>query len=299
MGFWVTENPTPAASMLAVVPGRHVTATSWVKAMRGGTQAQLIRGDDGSGYVVKSPQNPQGRRVLVNEWIVAGILRYMGLLTAKLQPIRITNAVLDASVAMVIRTGSTVTRWSPCLALGSRYPGEIGSTAVYDYIPSPLIATVANFSEFLGMLVVDKWTANQDSRQAIFLRDRVGLWLHAAGVPPQTKRFIAQFVDHGQAFGGSGWNLDSAPLMGAFRDSSVYGGVTGWEDFEPYLDGVEQFPPDQLRSIMTSVPEEWLDPGDSERLDRLCDQLLTRRPRVRSLIEEMKTAAPSMFPLWT
>jgi len=45
--------------------------------MRGGAQAHLLEADDGKWYVVKFRNNPQHRRVLVNEALCATLLRYL------------------------------------------------------------------------------------------------------------------------------------------------------------------------------------------------------------------------------
>ena len=50
-----------------------------VRKMRGGAQAHLIEASDGEFYVVKFRNNPQGRRVLVNEWLGATMLRFLGI----------------------------------------------------------------------------------------------------------------------------------------------------------------------------------------------------------------------------
>ena len=48
-----------------------LTAVRHVRKMRGGAQAHLLEADDGHWYVVKFRNNPQHRRVLVNEAICA------------------------------------------------------------------------------------------------------------------------------------------------------------------------------------------------------------------------------------
>ncbi len=44
-----------------------LTAVRHVRKMRGGAQAHLLEADDGHWYVVKFRNNPQHRRILVNE----------------------------------------------------------------------------------------------------------------------------------------------------------------------------------------------------------------------------------------
>lgn len=299
MERWTSESRA-ISRCASAYPSEEVEATRWVRTMRGGTQAHLVQASNGASYVVKSPQNPQGRRVLVNEWITAGILEHLGLSGAPVCAIRITKSFLDASGAsMAIRTGHHVAAWAPCLALGSRHISRDGTTAVYDYLPSSIIGTVANVAEFCGMLVVDKWLANQDFRQAVFCRDRVGRKHPSAPTHSQTKRLLAHFIDHGLALGGSRWEFLDAPLLAICRDSTVYRHVRGPADFEPYLDRVEGFPEDALAEIIKSVPGEWLESGEREHLNRIGDQLLARRQHVKMLLDETRFAAPAMFPSWS
>ena len=58
-----------------------VDARRLIRKMRGGAQAHLIRAADGDHYVVKFLNNPQHRRILVNEWIASVFLRYLGIST--------------------------------------------------------------------------------------------------------------------------------------------------------------------------------------------------------------------------
>jgi hypothetical protein len=41
---------------------------------------------------------------------------------------------------------------------------------IFDYLPETMLSRVANLKDFGRCLVLDKWTANSDGRQAIFAR---------------------------------------------------------------------------------------------------------------------------------
>ena len=49
----------------------------YVRKMRGGAQAHLLEADDGHWYVVKFRNNPQHRRVLVNEMLSSVFLEFL------------------------------------------------------------------------------------------------------------------------------------------------------------------------------------------------------------------------------
>jgi hypothetical protein len=58
--------------------------------------------------------------------------------------------------------------------LGSRYPCDPLEDLLFDYLPESMFGKVRNVSDFGRILVLDKWTANSDGRQAVFTkRDRM------------------------------------------------------------------------------------------------------------------------------
>jgi hypothetical protein len=72
--------------------------------------------------------------------------------------------------------------------------------AVYDFVPDTLLHQVRNLSDFLGVLVFDKWVSNADGRQAVFFRARVREWLPgAAEAHALTMGFVGLMIDHGFA----------------------------------------------------------------------------------------------------
>ncbi|HEY6340483.1 MAG TPA: HipA family kinase [Bryobacteraceae bacterium] len=68
-----------------------------VRKMRGGSQAHLLEAADGRFYVVKFLNNPQHRRILINEWISAAFMSFLGLSTPGVAMIRITEEFLKAN----------------------------------------------------------------------------------------------------------------------------------------------------------------------------------------------------------
>ena len=72
-----------------------VDARRLIRKMRGGAQAHLIEAADGHAYVVKFFNNPQHRRILVNEWIASVFLRYLGIAVPEPAIIRVTAEFLE------------------------------------------------------------------------------------------------------------------------------------------------------------------------------------------------------------
>src|SRR5918993_349110 len=134
------------------------TARRLVRKMRGGAQAHLIEADDGHYYVVKFRGNPQGRRILINEWFGATMLRYLGIACAEPAIVDVGPEFLRDHPETAILLGGRVVPPEPGWHFGSRYPGHPDRVAVYDFIPDALLSKVENLHEFIGMLAFDKWT---------------------------------------------------------------------------------------------------------------------------------------------
>ena len=182
-----------------------VNATRFLRKMRGGAQAHLLATDapgPAPFYVTKFTNNPQHRRILVNEWLGAHLLAALGIATPRVAVITVSPAFLAASPEVYLETGSARAPVPPGWHLGSQFPGDPLTEAVYDYLPDSLLPSVANHPDFLGVLAFDKWCGNADARQAIFLRRRLRDWLPQSDPSSPKKGFIAQMIDHGYLFDG-------------------------------------------------------------------------------------------------
>ena len=168
-----------------------LTAVRQVRKMRGGAQAHLLQADDGHWYVVKFRNNPQHRRVLINELLAAALLDYLKVSAPETALLHITPAFLQSNLEVHLTLGARRIEVTPGWHFGSRYPGDPSRIAVYDFLPDALLAGVANLEDFRAILVFDKWTGNADGRQAVFHRAMVrsGEGGHQA--------FVARMIDHG------------------------------------------------------------------------------------------------------
>lgn len=273
-----------------------VDARRLVRKMRGGAQAHLLEASDGYFYVVKFSNNPQHRRILVNEWIAAVFLRHLGLASPEPAMVRVQEDFVASNPDIYLQLGRE--RRAPEIGwhFGSRYPGDPSRSAVYDFLPDALLDKVENRGEFAGALAFDKWAANADSRQCIFFRARI-----AAGGPqqPEAERlgFVAQMVDNGYVFDGPHWRLNDSPVQGLYFRPLVYAHVRGWADFEPWLDRIRHFPEEIVDQAVKQIPPPWLE-GAGDELERLLDRVLARRKRVADLILECRSARADPFPAW-
>lgn len=266
-----------------------------VRKMRGGAQSHLIEADDGGFYVVKFSNNPQHRRVLINECIGGAFLRYLQISAPQAALVSLSPEFLRENPEVSIQLGSRTVPVEPGWHFGSRYPEHPDRLAVYDYLPDALLSQVANLRQFLGMLVFDKWTANADGRQAIFFRSRVREW--NAGAASVRPAFLAWMIDQGFLFNGPHWDFPESPVQGLYHRPVVYQTVTSLDDFQPWLDLVLHFPAEVVDEAYRQVPLQWMD-GEEDALEQLLEKLLDRAPRVPDLIQDCRRAKPSLFPNW-
>src|SRR6202042_1318324 len=263
-----------------------VEATRLIRKMRGGAQAHLLECDDGHFYVVKFRNNPQHRRILVNEWIASVFLNYLQISTPPAAVINLSAGFLQANPEIYIQLGSRHQAVESGWHFGSRYPGDPGKVMVYDFLPDVLLDKVVNAGEFLGALAFDKWMGNADARQSIFFRAKLRTppWRE----PPDSyfgprAGFVAQMVDHGYVFDGPHWKFPDSPLQGLYFRPSVYEKVRGWDDFQPWLDRVVYFPDEVVDAAQKQIPPEWVG-EDAAALQSILEKLMSRRRRVPDLI---------------
>lgn len=263
-----------------------VSAVQAIRRMRGGAQSQLMLCSDSKLWVVKFQNNPQHLRVLANELIATRLAEAAGLTVPVSDVVEVTAWLVENSQAMQIElTRGRRERYTAGLQFGSRFVGGLMPGQVVDYLPEQQLDEVRNLAEFAGMLCIDKWTGNCNGRQAVFERR------------PRERKYRATFIDQGFCFNAGEWTFPDAPLRGVYQRNKVYERVTGWESFEPWLGRVEKMDATKLWAIAEAVPPEWYG-GDTSTIERLMEQLLRRRSRVRELIEAFRDSDRKPFPMW-
>jgi hypothetical protein len=279
-----------------------VEAIRLVRKMRGGAQAHLLECDDGHFYVVKFRNNPQHRRILINEWIASVFLNYLQISAPAAAIVNLSGEFLASNSEVHIQLGTRHLAVEPGWHFGSRYPGDPAKVMVYDFLPDPLLDKVVNVNEFRGVLAFDKWMGNADARQSIFFRARLRQWSPSAA-PSSLERstpragFVAHMMDHGYVFDGPHWIFPDSPLQGLYFRPSVYQNVRSWDDFEPWLDRVVHFPEEVVDEAQKQIPPEWL-AEDAGELEAMLAKLMSRRKRVPDLIRESRRGRVNPFPDW-
>src|SRR5215472_15105732 len=100
-----------------------VRALEQIRRMRGGAQSHLMRCDDGNYYVVKFQNNPQHRRVLVNELLGTHLAARLGLPTVPVEIVEVPEELITLTPDLAMELPRSRLRCQPGLQFGSRYPG--------------------------------------------------------------------------------------------------------------------------------------------------------------------------------
>lgn len=240
--------------------------------MRGGSQSYLVQGIDKRFYVAKFTGNPQGNRTLINEWITAGLLRKLGITTPNLVALGYDGSSLGGTP--FFKVGSHEIPVDHGLHLGSLCPVNPDEQAIFDFLPQKLLKNTVNLEEFAAVLVMDTFLGQSDRRQCIFVRTRGA----------QALSFRAYFVDHGMAFGGSAWMLESPKADYFYFDRLVYSTIELARLCEHSIEQIEAINERDLLETVTGIPMPWFAPGDHDALTRLYGSLNRRKLCLRSLV---------------
>ena len=280
-----------------------LTAVRHVRKMRGGAQAHLLEADDGHWYVVKFRNNPQHRRILVNELLASTLLGYLQIATPETSLIRLSPEFLAANPEIHLTLGTRRIAVEAGWHFGSRYPGDPSRVAVYDFLPDALLSQVVNLEDFRAILVFDKWVGNADGRQSVFYRAKIrredARPEEAGRTPTRAARpgFVARMIDHGFAFDGPQWDFPDSPLHGLYGRRLVYETVRSLDDFYPWLEQVMHFPEEVMDRAWRSIPADWI-VGDEDALEQMLERLYERCGRLPDLIAACRATRGNPFPNW-
>jgi|SRR5215469_10966737 len=253
--------------------------------MRGGAQAHLMRAEDGHFYVVKFQNNPQHVRVLANELLATRLAERVGLPVPIPEIIEVSRWIVENTPELNLQCAGHTLPCVPGLQFGSRYVVDPLDGEIFDYLPESMLERVRNMESFAGMLLLDKWTGNANGRQAVF-------WRKA-----RDRKYNVTFIDQGYCFNAGEWNFPDSPLRGVYSRNYVYTAITGWRLFKPWLSRIENFDPNLLAQLVGDIPPEWYG-GDWDELEKLTEELIARRSKVRDLITAFRNSSREPFPKW-
>src|SRR5256885_6980902 len=278
-------------------------ALEQIRRMRGGAQSPLMRCDGGGYYVVKFQNNPQHRRILVNELLGTRLAARLGLPTTPVAIIHVSEELIRLTPELCIEMPRARIPCKPGLQFGSRYPGDPKRLALFDFLPDEQLRSVENLYQFAGMLVFDKWTCNTNGRQTLFFREQARHQnadgnSHADTNEECDGEYETVMIDQGFCFNAGEWNYPDAPLRGLYARNRVYEGVTGIESFAPWLHRLErQINQRVLAGLLEEIPPAWYE-DDYDALTLLVEQLYQRRTRIPELLLAAKNTTRRPFPNW-
>jgi hypothetical protein len=266
---------------------QRVRAVEQIRRMRGGSQSHLMRCSGDNYYVVKFQNNPQHRRILVNELLATRLAKRMGLPTTPTIVVDVSKKLIDSTDELVMELSKYRVPCSPGKQLGSKFFGNPRNLRTFDLLPGDELQNVTNFKDFIGMVVFDKWTCNCDGRQCLFMYQHSG-------------DFSMIGIDQGFCFNAGDWSFPDSPLRGLYCNKTIYRDhVRSLDDFEPWLSRVErEFNIDVLHEAAEGIPPEWYD-NDSKALYNLLEKLNRRRKTIRELLRLSCVRLPLIFPYWT
>src|SRR5690242_9671041 len=99
-------------------------AVEQIRRMRGGAQSHLMRCSDGDYYVVKFQNNPQHRRILVNELLGTRLAGRLGLPVTRIEVIHVNEKLIRLTPELCVELAHSRVPCQAGLQFGSRYPGD-------------------------------------------------------------------------------------------------------------------------------------------------------------------------------
>lgn len=148
----------------------------------------LVEGDNKLRYVVKYQNNPRTTRSLITQLIAGQLMRLLSLSTPMEGTIRLSRTTFQGDWPQIEQPDGSLRDVIEGWHFASLYGSDgTGRTAVYDFLPTPLLESVENGEEFARLAVADSWLGMSGDRQAIFERRH-------------NKQFWVSFIDHCEAF---------------------------------------------------------------------------------------------------
>lgn len=141
------------------VPPQRIAAVTYIKHQGGGgSEAELIAGSDGKSYVVKFRGNPQGTRILANEYVTCQIAE---LLEAPCPPGRIMTVQAEFIGRVPIRYGGALAREGPQFA--SEFQCDDRGATFQAPVPS-ILKQLVNREKIAAKVILDNLVANEDAK---------------------------------------------------------------------------------------------------------------------------------------
>jgi hypothetical protein len=205
----------------------------------GGSSTQLYTvTENDNTYCVKFKGNPQGTRILFNEYLCGRIGEFLQLPMSE-------AVMVNVGDALIPRHSPRLPNPFPGTQFGTRFhiDGQTDQTA---------LRASNNFGQFCGVVVYDTFINNTDSRQYL---------VYPANGVPGTARDTAAIFDQGHALGHL-WTVASLAQTQdqlLVRDTlNIKGDYGEHGPYEVYLGRLEAIPRDVFEGVVQEAPlHEW------------------------------------------
>lgn len=250
-------------------------AKTYVGKMRSGKSKPLLfETTDGTQWVVKYKNNPQGIRILVNEWVASNLAPLLSLPSPECSLIMLDKQLLEIESIFI---PSTTTKVEVGLSFGSRYINNADNNPTRYQM-----ARLDNTDVIPGIIVMDTWIDNpdRDDRSRNFsniivspssIRSKYTLHLIDLGKVSSSDWTANKLLNRKTALNLRGHNRLFAPL------------ILGRPTFQPFLEVLESVSAEEIESVVATVPDEWS--LSQEEATVLVKFLKQRRNLVREIIE--------------
>lgn len=253
------------------------------------SQAALVNTDDGR-FVIKAPNNRDGPRVLVAEWVASQAARWLGAPVPDF-------AIVDHSGVVNVplgEPGAALAAPGPCF--GSAWIRAQGWEGGRD-----LLDSVENLRSIPVFVVVDTWLINLDR----YTCDVNGVerfnnprnFLLADGKARGKLRLVA--IDFGHALGGPALPLSNLAQIGHVKDDTIYGCFPSLQPYlrreliVPVVERLRTVNADVARGFLDGIPAEWsLTPEDGAAV---ADFLQRRASYVADRFEKLSWPGDALY----
>jgi hypothetical protein len=214
-------------------------------------------------------------RRLINEWLAAPVLRYMGAKCADNTIIEITAPFIRQNrVALKAAFGNDYVNIKPGPAFASLIDESAEQTQ-----NQPLLEHVTNLFDFHAALVADVFLCQGDKRQAIF--ERTG-----------RRQYRAKLIDNANALESTWWQFKTEPNA-VFADRIVYRDLTATAVMS-LIKKLEAMPRSIITDAMNQLPQSWI-ADDRGRLNHVVQTLWQRQRNMHFLMHRWMHGEKSSY----
>lgn len=250
-------------------------ALAHVRSMNGGgSKAQLLQASDGHLYVTKLVGNPQGTRILANEYVTGRLAELLNVPCPRVTTIEVDQTMTEA-------LGKTC---GANFVSGRQHAMSYLGSDTVQVFPSnlDLMTKSINVSKWPNAIILDTLVQNEDLGDRHILMTIV----QSSG----TTNFW--HIDHGHTLGVTrGWpSLNPQSIRARYLYPAL---VKGGEPFKDAFDHLEALSKETIENTLQDCPLQPWGVADSER-SSLVEYLVTARSKVREAI----IASKANFSNW-